>query len=225
VSEHLSLFTLERDRLGESDERARAHVGACDECATRLRRMETDDRTFMIAKPNLASIGVGPKKTIRIVAPLLALAACVLAMVSIAPPDESTRMKGDSSVELFVRREGQTFPYAPDVALRQGDTLLFRYTSLRKHMLLAGVEASGDVSIFVPDAELEPGQNRIAPQGLELDDYRGEERVILLLSDRPLDPHEVECELRQRAREDPLSNPRFEYDADQVSWLIRKGPE
>jgi hypothetical protein len=120
----------------------------------------------------------------------------------------------------LVRREGKTFPFENELGLRRGDTLLFRYTSARRHMLLAGIEDSGEVTIFVPDAELEPGQNKVAPQGIELDDHLGRERVIVLLSDRPLDPKAVARALE--AQQDPLAEPRLESDADQASWLIRK---
>ena len=138
--------------------------------------MEADDRAFMVAHPTLRSIGVKTTNRIDWIAPLMAFAACTGAFL-LALPMETTRIKGDTHVELLVRRAGETFPYQ-EQPLREGDTLLFRYTSARRHMMLAGIEASGDVSIFVEDAELQPGQNRIAPQGLELDDYAGEERVI-----------------------------------------------
>jgi hypothetical protein len=216
VSEHASLFALERHRLGETEGDLRAHIESCDQCRERLRRMQSDDRAFIIARPNLRSIGVRPK--IRI-APLVALAACVLAAIVVLPDPDTTRMKGDSHVELIVRRGAETFPF-DERPLREGDTLLFKYTSARRHMLLAGVEDSGEVSIFVPHATLEPGQNRIAPQGIELDDHRGKERVIVLLSDAPLDAGEVQQALAAQA--DPLETPHFDYDADQVSWLIER---
>jgi len=221
VSEHASRFALERHRLGETEGELRAHIESCAECRDRLRAMESDDRAFMIARPNLTSIGVRPK--LNRIAPILALAACILTALLVLPDPDTTRMKGDSHVELMVRREGATFSF-DEQPLRPGDTLLFKYTSTRRHMLLAGVEASGDVSIFVPDAKLEPGQNRIAPQGIELDDYRGSERVIILLSDAPLDADEVRRALLSHAQSDPLETPSFDYDADQVSWLIEREP-
>ena len=226
MSEHASLFALERHRLGETEGEVRGHIERCDGCLERLRTMESDDRAFLIARPNLGSIGVreSPKRADWI-APLFALAACTAAVLLALPePPETTRMKGDSHVELLVRRGGETFAY-DQRPLREGDTLLFRYTSDRRHMLLAGVEDSGDVSIFVPDAALEPGQNRLAPQGLELDDYAGNERVILLLSDEPLDAEAIERTLATHARTDPLETPQLDYDADQVSWLIRREPD
>jgi hypothetical protein len=223
VSEHASLLALERHRFGETAGEIRAHIEGCDHCRERLRAMESDDRAFMIRHPTARSIGVRPRRRVDRIAPLIALAACAAGLLLLLPDPETTRMKGETHVELIVRRGAETFPFDRR-PLRRGDTLLFKYTSTRRHMLLAGMEASGEVSIFVPDATLEPGQNRIAPQGLELDDYQGSERVILLLSDEPLDAAEVERALVTQARRDPLVSPRFEYDADQVSWLIEREP-
>jgi hypothetical protein len=220
VSEHPSFFALERLRLGEAEGEISAHVERCPRCSERLRAMEAEDRAFNAAHPTLRSL-LGKRDRIDWIAPVLALAACTIAVALALPDPETTRAKGDTRVELLVRRGDQTFAW-DERPLRQGDTLLFRYTSARSHMMLAGVEDSGDVSIFVQDAALEPGQNRIAPQGLELDDHAGSERIILLLSDEPLDPNEVERALVTHARDGPLSEPALGYDADQVSWLIQR---
>ena len=216
MTEHPSSFALERHLLKEQD--LSAHLEGCGECRETLRRLEADDRAFLIQHPSPASIGVGPKKRWwRWAAPAFALAAAVLLVVV---PGPTTRTKGDSHVELLVKRARLTFPY-DQRQLRPGDTLMFKYTSAHTHMLVAGLEASGQVSIFVEDARLAPGQNQLAPQGVQLDNYRGKERIFVLLSDQPLDAAAVRARLEAATIKEA---PKLAPGAEQRSWVIDKEP-
>lgn len=223
MTEHPSLLALERRLLGEDDGSTGAHVEACDACRGRLRRMAAEDQAFLTSRPTPGSIGV--RKRARPgrsgwPAPL-ALAATLGAALLALRPEATTRAKGSSHVELLVHRGDETFRFAHQ-PLRAGDTLLFRCTTEKQHMLVAGVEASGEVSIFVPDARLSRGQNSLAPQGVRLDDYPGPERVILLLSERPLDAARVRRQLDDYARDGPAKAPAIGWDAEQMTWLIEK---
>lgn len=218
MSEHPSRLALERYQLGELD--LSEHLSSCARCQGTLKRIQQDNRAFLSKHPTPASLGAPPKarrpRAAAILAPLIALAATILLLI--LPQKPNTRSKGDTHIELLIKRSDQTFSFDQQ-RLRPGDTLLFRYSGAHTHMLVAGKEASGRVSIFVKDARLPPGQNRLAPQGVRLDDYLGKERIFLLLSDQPIDPEAVQERLQSTKLEDaPLLAP----NAEQRSWLIER---
>jgi len=136
-------------------------------------------------------------------------------------------------MELLVRRAGRSWAFAGE-GLRPGDVLAFRYTSRRRFLLLLGVELSGKISPYVPEhgPESRPivaGERVFLDQGVELDEYRGPERLVAVLSDEPLAVEAVTAAVRARMEEMdhearhavPVTDLSFP-DADVLSWLIEK---
>ena len=143
------------------------------------------------------------------------------------------RVKGDSIVELAVRRGTQSFRFDGQ-PLRTGDLIALRYSTERRFLLLLTVEASGKISQLVPASggasqAIQPGRKVLLAQGLRLDAYPGSERLVALLSDRPLPASEVQRSLADQirrlspARRAELPLERLPFPAEQQSWLLRKG--
>jgi hypothetical protein len=220
TEEHPSAYAIDRFLLGEGPPELRAHLEQCESCGLKIAALASEDEAILRDFPTPASIGLRalparPARVRRRALPIaLALAASILLFVAIMSPrfdDTDTRVKGESTVELLVRRDDRSFPYAGE-KLRAGDTLAFRYTTERRFMVVIGVEASGKAQVHVATA-IDPGQNRIAKDGVRLDAYDGAERVHVFLSDEALDS---EALLRD------LELGRMSERAEHHSWLIEK---
>jgi len=169
-------------------------------------------------------------------------AAVVLGLVWILPgtdtrltlrPPSSERMKGGSFVEIAVKRAGESVRFEGQ-PLQSGDVLAFRVTTDRHYLLLLSVEKSGRINVFLTDPgrqhsmAISPGPQQVLSQGVELDDYLGSERLVALLTDRPLSVATVRQELQQWYRALPapkrrsLDRPLPRFNGDTLSWLLIK---
>jgi hypothetical protein len=207
---HPSRLALDLALIGAAEAADAAHIGACARCRGRLERMEKDRDAFLTAHPQLAAPKPKTEHKRRLWIPALAAAAAILAVVFLArPPQNTERMKGGTHVELWVKRGAESFAF-DGRALATGDTLLFRYTTTRKHLTVIDAEASGKIAVVI-DQPIEPGTRRTAPTGVALDDYRGEEKIIALFSDGPLDKTKLE------------TNPTpADLPADRAEWKIER---
>lgn len=154
------------------------------------------------------------------------------AQLSLRPRD-TERVKGGSIVEIAVKRGGQSAPYDGQ-SLRSGDVLAFRVTTDRHYLLLLSVETTGRINVFLTDPTgqrsmaITPGARQVLSRGIELDDYVGPERLIALLTERPLSVALVRRALRQWYRGQPaakrhtLDLPLPGFDGDTLTWLMTK---
>ena len=148
-------------------------------------------------------------------------------------PEAVTRIKGASIIEIAVKRAGQSLRYS-EQPLQAGDLLAFRYTTKWKYLLLVSLEQTGKINVFFSD---EPGKQsrRITPgnqvsinQGVELDHYAGPERLMALLSDRPLQIEHVRQEITSRfktinrADKRELRIGKLPFRGEQLTWLLHK---
>jgi hypothetical protein len=148
-------------------------------------------------------------------------------------PMSAEREKGGSMVEIAVQRDGTSMRYE-DQPLRAGDVLAFRVTTNRRYLLVLSVEERGRINVFLTDPSgkrsraVTPGRRRVLSQGIELDDYVGPERLIALLTDRPLSVATVRRTLAKLLRALPaharhtLDLPLHRFDGDTLSWLLIK---
>jgi hypothetical protein len=182
----------------------------------RLERARAKDAEFLRLHPRLdrgrvSRFGYRAPKTLL----LASMAAAIgLAIMVLSRPDENAiRAKGSSAVTMYVKRGDAIEPYRGDV-LHRGDMLVFRYSTTRHRLVLAGMEESGEISI---DAPIQPGDERVFPTGVELDDYVGSEVVVAIFSDEPVESSELQEYLRGVASSKP---PKVAFD--HAAWRIVK---
>jgi hypothetical protein len=124
---------------------------------------------------------------------VLALGAVVLLAIpsSRAPlePDE-IRLKGGVTWSVFANRRTRTWPVTDGEALKPGDHLAFAYAVPQdRYLVLLGIDDAGTITQYGPDGSpvrLTRGQGRV-PFAIELDARPGEEQLIALFSQTPLD--------------------------------------
>lgn len=247
AQEHPSRRELDALLLGEVAASVSAHVEGCGHCRGRLDAMREVHEGFLERYPTLESLPrrapEQPRRVERSGARLwrpvflgasfaAAAAVLVVALVPEQGVEPTIRAKGASIVELAVDRGGASV--APEgQPLRAGDHLGLRYTTTLRYLMLLSVEASGRVSIYLPQdgaqsIAIRPGRQVVLEQGVELDDYVGPERLIALLSEAPLRVDEVRAavgeafaQLGAEAR-DTLDLPPLPVSAEQFSWLLHK---
>ena len=237
---HVSALALEAFLRGDAGAADTEHVEGCPVCLDRVARRRTHDAAFLSRfadPPALANAARVPQPMIgRRVAIALALAASVAA-IAILPdrgptPALSERIKGDGEVSLLVEREGAYRPWSGE-ALKPGDVLMFRYSGPRRSLVVLSVEDSGDVQVLSGDrvVTLGPGQNVVAPVGVELDDHVGAELIIALVGVEAFSVKDALVEVRRRARTlKPGTTPKtilrrpIIRGVKQQSWTISKEP-
>jgi hypothetical protein len=249
MSPHVSRFALDLVLAGAAGEAERAHVEGCARCSGLVEELRRDDGGFLGRFPSFETLPAGraraavpePRSWIAGwklgLAGALAAAAVVVAL-RVVPRDHvppGTRLKGGSIVELAVSRGGRSFAHDEGVPLRPGDVLAFRYSTQQPYLLLLSVERSGKVSIYFTDTSrqqslhIQPGRDVQLKLGVELDEYVGPERVIALLSARPLAVEAVREAVALRFRSlagsdrDRLELGSLPFEAEQFSWLLDKG--
>lgn len=213
----------------------RALVAGDTPADDRIEKMREANREFLARFPDRQSLLSRGRPSRQ---PLLfagvAAATAVAAVFALAPRDTIRTKGGGTAVEMFVERDGVAQRFT-DQPLREGDTLVFRYSTEHRYLLGVGLEASGAVSSIIVGTDgksvpIESGQQRVAPTGVRLDDYIGSERIFVLLSDSPLDARRVEQAITKayeslpKAEVEALSIEPLSLEAsvEQRSWLIRK---
>lgn len=188
-----------------------------------------------------------PRRRLRVWGAAAAVAATVAAAVVVGllwippgrdaqlllPPTGTERVKGGSVVEIAVKRDGASTRFEGQ-PLQSGDVLAFRVTTDRRYLLLVSVEETGRINVFLTDPSgqhsmaITPGPRQVLPRGVELDDYVGPERLLAMLTDRPLSVATVRRELQKLYR--ALSAPRRRtldlgppgFEGDTITWLLTK---
>lgn len=250
---HPSKLSLDLALIEAATDEVRAHIQSCARCTRTLETMRSERDAFLRIHPNPPAIsgpyllrniespahqGARPQpidKKRRIVG-VFAVAASIAIALALGTPflfqQDRERMKGDSSVELWVRRGPEAFRFEAQ-PLQPDDTLLFRYTSARTHLLVLSAEESGKVQAIVTDGNgssmtVAPGSDKTAPAGVKLDTYEGRERIIAVLSNRPLRAAPLIKEIASRLDRAPADKRHLidigslEIEGDQTSWHIEK---
>ena len=136
-------------------------------------------------------------------------AACATALMVIAarpalvvPVAPAIRFKGEAALlQTYVRRGAETRVLRSGEALYAGDQLAFKYTLAQpRHCLLLGIDDAGTITRYFPEATLAPvavlpAGVRTLPIGIELDAHKGQERLVALFSETPLDEQRVRSAL------------------------------
>ena len=215
--DHIGELTLRRRRAGEPlgpDAPAiEAHATSCADCRARIRALDDEQRLFegeisfdrFAAGVERAARSAGKAKARRPslntwVAPMLAVAACVVAMVTFVPrpalQKPATRTKGGAGITVRVAgvdgqrnaRVDSTEPLARGERLRIGYQLgPHRYLialTIDERGVVQALSPEQGKSLALPDAA--GSATRYLPDSWELDGA-GVERIIVVLSDQPID--------------------------------------
>jgi hypothetical protein len=219
--EHIGELTLRRRRAGEAlgpDTAAiDAHAAACSDCRARIRALDEEQRRFeqeisfdrFAAGVERAARGASKAQTAKRrpipintwVAPMLAMAACLVAVVTFAPRPVITkptvRTKGDGG-GITVRVAGVDGQRNARVdstePLARGERLRIGYQAGGHRYLLAlTIDDHGAVQALSPErgqslaiGEGSTSATRYLPDSWELDGA-GVERIIVVLSDQAID--------------------------------------
>ena len=217
--QHIGELTLRRRRAGEAlgpDAAAiEAHATACADCRARLRALDEEQRRFeqeisfdrFAAGVERAARGASQAKARRPrmmlsawVAPLAAMAACVVALITFVPRPvitrPATRTKGGAGITVRVagvdgQRNARVDSTEP---LARGERLRIGYQpGPHRYLLALTIDDHGAVqalspeqgqSLALPDAAA--SATRYLPDSWELDGA-GTERIIVVLSDQAID--------------------------------------
>jgi hypothetical protein len=233
-----STFALDDREIhgGPADEGAAdpmtAHIAACPQCQARTaeRRRLRERFERQVSDPLWARIAAAPRRRAWRLPALFAstaavgLAAAVIAIARPAGPD--IRVKGQASVEMLGRRDGQVFSFAPGVTARPGDELQISVRAARpteRFVLVGSVDGTGRFSPFypsTPDGHSVPvptGGQPLAPP-IVLDNGPGPERILVVLSSAPVSVTALAPLAERAAGAGALAIPGVEGAT--VRWLV-----
>jgi hypothetical protein len=258
----LDRFVLLSEAGDDIDRDLSAHVEGCARCRRRLEQIHRADEAFMDRFPSaerLDRVAGRPERVSAVDvaepaspwfrrfayggAALAAAAAMIVAVIVFrpsGPPSRKTtvtgptvRAKGDSIIEVAVKRQGRSFMYSGQ-PLREGDVVAFRYTTKKHFLMILSLEQSGKINLFLTDPTkrrampIQPGVRIRLDRGIELDDYPGPELLIAILTDEPLEVTRVQSVLEKRyrslsrKRKMGLHLGRLPLPGEVITWLIVK---
>jgi hypothetical protein len=189
-----SNFVLDAFRLG-LDETPAEHVKACPRCAAWLAaqaRLENEMAPIVIPAEPRRSWGI-VKYLLGLGLPLAAAATALLLWFVPKPPTETA--KGHFvPVQVARMRAGSVAWLPPGASLLPNDSLRFfvgKDDVEDRHVLIGSVDGSGRLSRFYPaDADgcsvLVPTSGEALEGSVVIDGTAGPERIVVVLSHRPL---------------------------------------
>ena len=193
MKNHVSELAIDRLLAGEfaaPDAAAiRDHARSCVRCGAMLDDALATQRAFVALRPPLG-LPVPLHRRRAVMATFGALAAA--AAIVVAWPraaTETVRTKGTAIVGFFVahgdavRRGRVREPVMP------GDRIeLFTTTTERAWFAAIGDDAAGKRSVYVEPRLVEPGQERVVPFAITLDETLGDEVVTAVFCPERFDP-------------------------------------
>src|SRR5262245_16898626 len=215
---HIGELTLRRRRAGEALPDAAAideHATSCADCRARIRALDDEQRRFeqeisfdrFAAGVERAARGAAKPKVRRPMLstwlmPMVAAAACLVAMVTFVPrpiinKPQTTRTKGGPGINVRVAGvDGQRNASSDSTEpLSHGERLRIGYYFGEHHyryLLSLSIDDRGEVTPLYPERGASPAladgsaATRYLPGGWELDGA-GTERIIVVMSDQPID--------------------------------------
>ncbi len=248
MSAHLSEWTLRRLHAGElpgkEAQHARAHVAACEECQAVVKGLEADQARFEAEVP-YERFEAGVERALNkprtqpsrplLNGVLVAVAASVLLVVLVRPmlsQPPTNRLKGGASAELRIGGGG------PQRGILPGDTeelqpeervRLAYVPGPYRYVLAVSVDDAGEVSELYAQGgmslpvEAGPGRHWL-PDSVTFTG-KGHERVVMVLSDRPLDVEAVRASARrawEAAGGKVEAMTALGSGGEETHWLLRK---
>lgn len=249
MSAHLTEWTLRRLHAGElpaaESQQARAHLSACAECHGVLKGFEAEQARFesqmsferfergverAMENPPEEHSRPGFHGFMVAVAATVLLALFVRPMLSTESP--TNRLKGGATAELRIGGEGpqRAVPPGESDTLQPGERVRLAYVAgTYQYVLALSVDAAGEVSPLYSEAGMslpvERGEGRHwLPESVEFTGS-GEERVVVVLSERPLKVDEVVAAARrawESAGGKVSEMSTLGVDGEESHWLLHK---
>jgi hypothetical protein len=202
----LSALRLDRWMAGElgaaESEKVRAHAAGCERCASAVEalRAARDGVTLPPLRIVLAPARRKPRirAALAMAAGLAAAAGLVLVLRTDAPGE---RAKGAAiGLRMYVLHGGTVRQAAPGEAVAPGDAVRFAVTTPEPAFVaILSVDPAGRASIYFPEgaraAPVPAGNDEPLPLATRLDATVGEERVMGLFCDRPVELEPLRTEL------------------------------
>jgi hypothetical protein len=231
-------FSLDDAELHGPAATVAAHLAGCARCIHRRQRRAALAEEFrgptadavwtavqrrtaagrLTAKPGLLGLAA---------AATLVLVAGVVLQPSAQDQEAYLGVKGAPGLDVFCRRQGNTFRLDPGQALQQGDELRFRAFGASpgaRYVVLGSVDGTGRFAPFYPGDLGQPSvplppADMALPGGVTIDEAPGPERVLLVVSSQPLSARAV-----ARAAEAGAATGQFPREIDGVAvtsrWLV-----
>ncbi len=196
----LSDLALDRIVAGERvADGAATHAAGCARCGARLdefrRALEVDAPALEAIRARGGDGSVVPlRRRVWLSArlPLVAAAAILLVLLPrLWQPRPGEREKGSGALALDVvvrHADGRVEALTPDGRVHPGEAIRFLVSTPRAgHLVILGLDAAGQVSVYVADgADAHPvarGQKQAMPGSIVLDATPGAERLVALECD------------------------------------------
>ncbi len=112
----------------------------------------------------------------KLLLPGLTAMAAAAALLVVVVPQHGNRSKGGADIDFYVLRGGEVHPGNEDELHMEGDRIQFTYRSSEaSDLVLLSVDGYGQINVFYPESgdqpeEIIPGQRRVLPGSIELDD-------------------------------------------------------
>lgn len=191
----------------EEVERIRAHLSGCERCTTASESLRaTREGT---ALPPLREVGAArPRRTARLRGLAAAGAGLALAagLVLFLRPDETgDRTKGPGvGLGMWVRHGDAVRRAGPGEVIAAGDAIRFAVTTpAPAWVAVLSLDPAGRASVYFPQgalaARVAPGIDFPLPLATRLDETVGEEHVLGLFCDRPVELEPLRAALEARA--------------------------
>src|SRR4051794_923857 len=168
-----------------------AHLDECERCRLRFDRLRQEREAFaQRARPAAFAEAVfARKRPRRWWWGLLVPAAALLALLMW--PGGGERVKGEpAAAELFVKSGEGTARFDPERRYQAGDALQVVVSAARALQLTA-VDVEGEKTTVLAREAVAPGKHKL-DRSFVLDAGAGDERMVLLFTDKPLDDAEAE---------------------------------
>jgi hypothetical protein len=207
-------WLLDRVMTGElRDSAVDAHLADCAECRTRRDAYARGADEFLARHPALPR----PRPTRRrwrFVAAATTFAACAAALALVANhPTSGLRPKGGFALDVYVKRKsGAVERLDRGAAVHPRESIRFRASLPHPaYVAVVSIDPAGQVSSYLPASasrrELPAGAHDL-DGSVELDDSLGEERLLALFCDAPVDSARLVADLT--SHRDPPPCPRAE---------------
>jgi hypothetical protein len=232
--------------------KARAHLTACAPCCERLAVIERDRAHYRASRatanplvlPRSSALHapaafarlrrkVAPRRplfwrrfpVLRVAGAALGLAALVL-LVRVQPwpfGSQTTRTKGSSHLEFFVRHRGAVRKGAAGEIVAPGDALRFAYfTNRPRHLAVLSLDPRGHASVYYPQEKrtiaIDAGQGALLPASTVVDESLGRERIWGMFCPRPVALEPIRAALEASRGRSGIP-PECELDS---TWLEKR---